>query len=268
MAVVDDMPTELLLELIPYFCLKSLIAGRLVCQLWRSLIPGDHIKLATPLADIDPARLRLLQLYDRLCKSDVVNERAWTLENLKPFDRQAYLDALLDQHDDLPEEFRLWILEWPARAAINCYWPGLPDTYCSRVLPLNMADPTTLWHELRGPREWGVDPTWVAVTGTTSDGPLPDDDVSPDDWLDVPALLVHHDGCTKTWLVLDARRRLPFNVFRLQHEDYDGGRAEGFNIHQEPDDAYPLVFSLYYALILILHQCQVVDVVNCGPSIN
>jgi hypothetical protein len=89
-----------------------------------------------------------------------------------------------------------------------------------------MTDPTTLWHELRGPREWGVDPTWVAVTGTTSDGPLPDDDVSPDDWLDVPALLVHHDGCTKTWLVLDARRRLPFNVFRLQHEDYDGGRAE------------------------------------------
>ncbi len=55
-----------------------------------------------------------------------LNTRGWTLDNLEPFDRQAYIDALLSQHPAIPEDFRIWILEWPARLAIGCMWPGLP----------------------------------------------------------------------------------------------------------------------------------------------
>ncbi|KAJ7825459.1 hypothetical protein B0H13DRAFT_1918618 [Mycena leptocephala] len=44
-------------------------------------------------------------------------------------DQQAYIDALLDQQAYLPDDFRIWILEWPAKAAIACCWPGLPYKY-------------------------------------------------------------------------------------------------------------------------------------------
>lgn len=54
----------------------------------------------------------------------------WVLANLQIFDRQAFVDTLLEQHHYLPETFRLWILEWPARAVVGCMWPGLPDADC------------------------------------------------------------------------------------------------------------------------------------------
>ncbi|KAJ7619595.1 hypothetical protein FB45DRAFT_1033443 [Roridomyces roridus] len=38
--------------------------------------------------------------------------------------------AYLTQHDYIPEDFRLWILEWPNKAVIACAWPGLPAVYC------------------------------------------------------------------------------------------------------------------------------------------
>ncbi|KAF9560326.1 hypothetical protein CPC08DRAFT_477035 [Agrocybe pediades] len=37
-----------------------------------------------------------------------------------------YIDGLLSQHTYIPEDFRMWILEWPARMAISCLWPGIP----------------------------------------------------------------------------------------------------------------------------------------------
>ncbi|KAH9487416.1 hypothetical protein JR316_0001491 [Psilocybe cubensis] len=59
-----------------------------------------------------------------------INSRSWTLKNLRPFDRQAYVDSLLSQYQEIPEEFRLWILEWPNCLAISCMWPGLPFVDC------------------------------------------------------------------------------------------------------------------------------------------
>ncbi|KAF9540149.1 hypothetical protein CPC08DRAFT_717339 [Agrocybe pediades] len=55
--------------------------------------------------------------------------RPWTLKTLNPFDRKAYIDALLSQYPAVPEEFRLWIMEWPARMAPFGMWPGSPFTY-------------------------------------------------------------------------------------------------------------------------------------------
>jgi hypothetical protein len=52
--------------------------------------------------------------------------RPWVLDNLQPFNREAYVDALLAQYPRLPEAFMLWLLEWPARAIVGGIWPGLP----------------------------------------------------------------------------------------------------------------------------------------------
>ncbi|KAF8816401.1 hypothetical protein BYT27DRAFT_7025857, partial [Phlegmacium glaucopus] len=91
---------------------QSLIASRGVCKEWRRLVP---------LADLNPHRRRLLDLFDTIINSSFfLQTRPWTVtgNNLQNFDRQ--------QHNKIPEEFRLWILEWPARVAVRCQWPGLP----------------------------------------------------------------------------------------------------------------------------------------------
>lgn len=61
---------------------------------------------------------------------------------MRPFDRwQAYIHALLAQYSAIPEEFRLWILEWPACLAVACTWPALLIDFktcdCERRLGVN-----------------------------------------------------------------------------------------------------------------------------------
>ncbi|PPR05298.1 hypothetical protein CVT26_011635 [Gymnopilus dilepis] len=48
------------------------------------------------------------------------------------FDREAYIEAIQTQYPNCcaPEEFRMWILEWPAKLFVNSIWPGLPFTVC------------------------------------------------------------------------------------------------------------------------------------------
>ncbi|KAJ7137635.1 hypothetical protein C8R46DRAFT_611467 [Mycena filopes] len=117
----DDFPPEIPLQIFPHMHLKGLISARGVSKRWRELIS---------LADIHPARIGLLELYQRTIHDPrFLDTRPWTLENLRPFDRQAYIDALLAQHSYIPDDFRFYVLEWPARAAIACAWPGLPDDY-------------------------------------------------------------------------------------------------------------------------------------------
>lgn len=118
---VSDLPNEVLLHVFRFFPLKVLIIGRTVSQDWRRLIP---------LADISPIRRTFLGFYLTLVSSPIFPQtRPWVLANLQPFDRQAYIDGLMRQHPYVPETFRVWILEWPARAVIGCVWPGLPNLY-------------------------------------------------------------------------------------------------------------------------------------------
>ncbi|KAJ7665080.1 hypothetical protein DFH06DRAFT_985784, partial [Mycena polygramma] len=117
-----DLPPEVSLQIFPHLPLKALIAGEGVCRLWKQLIS---------MAEINPTRRSLWALYRTIVNDPLfLSTRPWLLANLRPFDRQAYIDALLSQHNYIPEDFRLWILEWPARAVIACAWPGLPQTYC------------------------------------------------------------------------------------------------------------------------------------------
>ena len=95
------------------------LMGRTISQEWKRLIP---------LADITPIRRTLLDFYLTLIDSrKLLQTRPWVLANLQPFNRQRYIDDLMDQHPYVPEAFRVWILEWPAKAVIGCIWPGLPN---------------------------------------------------------------------------------------------------------------------------------------------
>ncbi|KAJ7619610.1 hypothetical protein FB45DRAFT_755324, partial [Roridomyces roridus] len=124
MPTFHDLPPELVLEVVPHLPLKALIAAEGVCRQWKAFVS---------IADIYPPRRALLSLYKKIVHDPLFHDlgtRPWLWENLRPFDRQAYLDHILAQHDYIPEDFRLWILEWPEKDVIACAWPGLPAVYC------------------------------------------------------------------------------------------------------------------------------------------
>ncbi|KAL0961119.1 hypothetical protein HGRIS_006093 [Hohenbuehelia grisea] len=118
-AFTPIFPNELWLDIIPRLELKPLIAIRCTSRVLRSFAVS---------ADIHPYRKSFLTIYlDLIDRPWFLQSRPWLLENLMPFDRQAYLDAIAAFPDVyIPEEFAMWILEWPERAVIRCMWPGLP----------------------------------------------------------------------------------------------------------------------------------------------
>lgn len=114
----DDLPNELLLPIFAHLPLKSLIVSRCVCRRWRYLVTS---------ADLDPERRRLLTLYLRAIETpSFLVTRSEIIPALKPFDRAQLLGFVRDNGIGvLPKEFRMWIEEWPAKAAIGWIWPGL-----------------------------------------------------------------------------------------------------------------------------------------------
>ncbi|KAJ7669398.1 hypothetical protein DFH06DRAFT_182904 [Mycena polygramma] len=162
-----DIPPEVSLQIFPHLPLKALIAGEGVCRLWKHFIS---------IAEINPTRRSLWMLYRKTVNDPLfLPTRPWLLDNLRSFDRQAYIDALLAQHNYIPEGFRLWILEWPARAVIACAWPGLPETYCGgppeggdgieRIIGCNfLGRIPPLLHRLT------LDLTELSLPDTSSDG--------------------------------------------------------------------------------------------------
>ena len=116
--VLQVLPTERVLHVFSFLELKPYIVSHGVCKEWQQLLP---------LANIHPIRRRLFNLFHHMLSSPHFLEmRGWTLQHLQPFDRKAYIDSLLSQYPFIPEEFRIWTLDWPARMAICCMWPGLP----------------------------------------------------------------------------------------------------------------------------------------------
>ncbi|KAF7978662.1 hypothetical protein HWV62_45186 [Athelia sp. TMB] len=108
------------MEIITWLPLKSLIAAQGVDQHWRRL---------TSLAVIMPARRVLLNLYlQAIARDDITSLIASMRAQIHPFDRSSYVTALVTRNGgvDLPEEFRMWILEWPA-GVMGWIWPGFED---------------------------------------------------------------------------------------------------------------------------------------------
>ncbi|KIJ28016.1 hypothetical protein M422DRAFT_270785 [Sphaerobolus stellatus SS14] len=81
------LPTEFYLELFSYFPLKALVALRGACCAWRNLFPTANIPAACRL---------LLELYLKLIEGKYFHRtRPWVLHNLKDFNREAYVAALV-----------------------------------------------------------------------------------------------------------------------------------------------------------------------------
>lgn len=110
-----DLPNELIMELISWLPLKSLIAVQGVNQKWRDLLP---------LSPLLPARRSLLALYLVAITHHPTLDRRNSYKDAH-FNRASYLAALTRSNDGeaLPEEFRVWVLEWPY-TVMNWFWPG------------------------------------------------------------------------------------------------------------------------------------------------
>ena len=200
--------------------LKSLIASKGVSRRWRHLVP---------LADIIPERRALLELYLDLISSEVfIETRPWTLANLRPFDRQDYVAVLLRQYGHLPEAYRLWILEWPARAVIGCCWPGLPFTECTR----SMADGVKRregWNWLGFMPSQVTSLSWEHWTSPSQPGQL--SDPSPVLAYDrLPGILVWTDPYSRLWLVLDQREGKHNKVYELDGDEDILRGVDGYHL--------------------------------------
>lgn len=120
------LPVELEVLCLSFMTVECLIFSSLVCSRWRGL---------ARIADVHPTRRRLFNLYRLMMdrpKPDKLARRYLRQHLDHAFDREAYIHALERQNPvyGLPEEFRMWVLEWPAKLCINGIWPGLPYTNC------------------------------------------------------------------------------------------------------------------------------------------
>jgi len=111
---------EVLLRIFSHLSLVGLIQARTVCSKWRVMVLQ---------ADIRPLRRYFLDFYyEAIEYPTFLPTRPWVLENLAPFDREAFISRLeAAQFPSIPEPFKLWILEWPSRAVLGPIWPGLPS---------------------------------------------------------------------------------------------------------------------------------------------
>ena len=147
---IPHLPTEIVLMIQSFLPLNALIKARGVCRFWRSIIPGSHIL---------PARRALLEFYLRAIRSPAfLATRPRIQAHLKPFDRERLLARL---PPSVPEEFRTWVLEWPARAAVGHIWPGLHNMAHRKDTPpalllLRLASSTHGTQRLCGTGEYGT----------------------------------------------------------------------------------------------------------------
>ncbi|KAI0782089.1 hypothetical protein C8Q75DRAFT_536677 [Abortiporus biennis] len=113
-----DLPNELLFHIFGDLNLTSLIAARGVCHRWKSIVSSANT--------IHPARRSLLDLYLRAVNSPTfLPTRPHILPHLQTFNREEFYEKL---PMSTPDEFKVWILEWPQKAVIGWLWPGLPST--------------------------------------------------------------------------------------------------------------------------------------------
>ncbi|KAL6303038.1 hypothetical protein BKA93DRAFT_789893 [Sparassis latifolia] len=207
MATISDLPIELLLDVFILLPLPALIVSRTVIKRWRELVA---------IAPIFPSRRRLLELYTYAIDSPgFLKSRAEIISALTDLNREKYITTLESRIGaPLPDDFRIWLLEWPARAVIGWFWPGLSseiefvDTLARRRGEYGLQDQRilrcALLPELNAHgivtsyQRWDVD-------DDDEDNPPAD---TPD-WLwmvELHATVLHHPGWnTVTSLVITAK---------------------------------------------------------------
>ena len=196
--MITDLPPELLLAIFSFLPLKSLIAAQGVDQQWRRLVP---------LANHPRARKALLELYHTVVNSPAFEyTRQFILPNLVPFERDDYLAVLAIRCGTLPtllpDEFRYWVLEWPALAVIEGTWPGMRNKRWGTRTPslirdnsnsLSVCPPVTKYLKL-----------WTRIKEQDKNGSFPPNTFNPvPERASVISLEVSQDTTgRKTWLVL------------------------------------------------------------------
>ncbi|KAK0640189.1 hypothetical protein DIS24_g9611 [Lasiodiplodia hormozganensis] len=144
---IDVLPAELQLEIASYLQLRELILLRNASRHWQTLINNN-------LSFIRRTRQEPLRLWDDTIRSPYfLPSRSRVLPALRPFDRIQYLHSLFHGRP-LPEEFELWVLEWPAKAVIGWTWPGLDSGLYAfshhHHLHTSSPSPMHAWWQLHG----------------------------------------------------------------------------------------------------------------------
>ncbi|GBE78851.1 hypothetical protein SCP_0200480 [Sparassis crispa] len=189
MATISDLPIELLLDVFILLPLPALIVSRTVSKRWRELVA---------IAPIFPSRRRLLELYTYAIDSPgFLKSRAEIISALTDLNREKYITTLESRIGaPLPDDFRIWLLEWPARAVIGRRGDyGLQD---QRVLRCALLPELNAHGIVTSYQRWDVD-------DDDEDNPPAD---TPD-WLwmvELHATVLHHPGWnTVTSLVITAK---------------------------------------------------------------
>jgi hypothetical protein len=128
---LETLSTELKQLILGFLDLVSLINIRNTNRALRDIV-NDTL---TQSGVIRPARAKLLQLYLQLhLYPSFRASRRLIGPHIKRFSRSQYLEQLQSQisaHSPkarIPEEFALWVTEWPENAVIGWAWPALdPD---------------------------------------------------------------------------------------------------------------------------------------------
>lgn len=184
-----ELPNELLLRIFANLDLQSLITARCVDQRWRALVP---------FAEMGDARKSMLDFYIDLSVSPTFHKtRDWVKKNLKPFDRKQYISRLLEQYPSLPDDFRLWVLEWPEKAVIGGVWPGLPRRRYSK----KSADGVNVIPGVN----WLSYPQVSMMTYVDYHNRI----VEP-----IPGIVIWSVPETLTWLIVDERKHMNGKVFQ------------------------------------------------------
>lgn len=198
---ISTWAPELLLETFQWFPVGSLIAAQGVNRQWRRLVP---------LADIPPMRRALLDLYIEFLESPAfLPSRPAILDDLRPFDREGYVALLHDNGLRLPEEFLLWIREWPSKAVIDGSWPGLPSSTVN-CLP----DALRMIKEIKI-----IKFPFKKISDEKRERSIEEEHLQPRK-AEMQALEIATDNFLPSWwLILDGPRKdLMGNLYLLQHD--------------------------------------------------
>lgn len=118
-AIVEDLPNELLLTIFPLLSLKSLIAAKGACRHWQTLVREAHL---------NPVRRKLLDLFEHVVSATPSGTaRPRVSQHYCDSDRDEYLH-FLTRNADAPEDFVLWVREWPAWGVYGWLWPDLDES--------------------------------------------------------------------------------------------------------------------------------------------
>lgn len=138
-ATANDLPNELILLVLQLLPLRAFVVARSINRRWRAL--ADHAHLA-------PARRRLVDLFTVLAHTLPPEScRPRVHPSLRATDRAEYFQ-FLTRGAGAPEEFRLWVREWPAWAVFGWLWPEVDsdsDYTPSLAQSETWTDPLVSW---------------------------------------------------------------------------------------------------------------------------